>query len=208
MFLIELCIEKSTVQTVSNTAHHDMMSNVACRMSSIHSAAEAPAIRRTLVLTALSKLLIDPPVEHRERLEKPPCHRACLRACQMGMDILHRRKTSREGSDQSYPNKADSHAWGRFMLQSFTASCIMLQACVRFIPQHSLSAPRGRDTLRLVTRVTAPQSSTLRYPGSQFPASELGRHYKRACMGVKCIRSCEERVHREQLRGWAIRGEV
>lgn len=41
-----------------------------CRMSSTHSVVEAPARRRNLILTTLSKLLFNLPVEHRERLEK------------------------------------------------------------------------------------------------------------------------------------------
>lgn len=41
-----------------------------CRMSSIHSVVEAPARRRNLILTTISKLLFNLPVEHRERLEK------------------------------------------------------------------------------------------------------------------------------------------
>ena len=39
-------------------------------MSSIHSVVETPARRRNLILTTLSKLLFDQPVELRERLEK------------------------------------------------------------------------------------------------------------------------------------------
>jgi len=40
-----------------------------CRMSSTHSILESPPKKRSIFLTAISKLLFDQPVEHRERLE-------------------------------------------------------------------------------------------------------------------------------------------
>jgi hypothetical protein len=41
-----------------------------CRMSSMHSILESPARKRSIILTAISKLLFDLPIGHRERLEK------------------------------------------------------------------------------------------------------------------------------------------
>jgi hypothetical protein len=39
-------------------------------MSATHSVVEAPAEKRSLILTAISKALFDLPIEQRERLEK------------------------------------------------------------------------------------------------------------------------------------------
>jgi len=41
-----------------------------CRLSSIHSVVEVPAVKRSLIFTVISKVLFDLPIEHRERLEK------------------------------------------------------------------------------------------------------------------------------------------
>ena len=38
-------------------------------MSSVHSILESPPKKRSIILTALSKVLFDEPVEHREQLE-------------------------------------------------------------------------------------------------------------------------------------------
>ena len=40
-----------------------------CRLSSIHSVVEAPGGKRSLILRAISKVLFDLPIEHRERLK-------------------------------------------------------------------------------------------------------------------------------------------
>jgi hypothetical protein len=39
-------------------------------MSSVHSILESPPRKRSIVLTGISKLLFDLPIEHREHLEK------------------------------------------------------------------------------------------------------------------------------------------
>jgi len=41
-----------------------------CRMSSMHSILESPRRKQSIILTAISKLLFDLPIEHREQLEK------------------------------------------------------------------------------------------------------------------------------------------
>src|ERR1700755_3407210 len=41
-----------------------------CRMSSIHSILESPRRKQSIILTAISKILFDLPIEHREHLEK------------------------------------------------------------------------------------------------------------------------------------------
>src|SRR5258708_21391438 len=41
-----------------------------CRMSSMHSILESPPRKRSIILTAISKLLFDLPIDHRERLER------------------------------------------------------------------------------------------------------------------------------------------
>ena len=40
-----------------------------CRMSSVHAVVEAPPAKRSLILTGISKVLFDLPIEHRERLK-------------------------------------------------------------------------------------------------------------------------------------------
>jgi hypothetical protein len=55
------------------TANHRFFTHFGedhCRMSSVHSVLQAPDRKKSIILTAISKVLFDLPNQHRERLEQ------------------------------------------------------------------------------------------------------------------------------------------